>query len=185
MKLIEPSKGKLLIAEPCILNDTSFNRSIVLLTEHTSESSIGFIINRPSNYCLNDLIPNVDCEFKVYQGGPVEQENLYFIHKIPDLLPDSIEVSNGIYWGGDFNELTQLLNLGLVKQNDIKFFLGYSGWSQGQLCKELQDESWVVSDHRDQYTFNSQTQNLWKNHLMEIGGHYKLWANAPKNPSLN
>ena len=72
-------KGKLLIAEPSILNDDSFNRSIILLTEHNEESSVGFILNKPLNYTIRDLIPEINCSFKIYQGGPVEQDNLYFI----------------------------------------------------------------------------------------------------------
>jgi len=185
MNLAKPSKGKLLVAKPSILNDTSFNRSIVLLTEHNNENSIGFIINKPSAYYLEDLVPNVICDFTVYEGGPVEQENLYFIHKIPDLLPNSIEVSDGIYWGGDFKELTKILNLGLVTQNDIKFFLGYSGWTKGQLNKELTEESWMITDNVVKYIFECKPQNLWKNFLLKVGGKYKIWANAPKNPSLN
>ena len=87
MKIV---KGKLLIAEPSILNDDSFNRSIILLTEHNEQSSVGFILNKPLNYTIKDLIPEINCSFKIYQGGPVEQDNLYFIHKIPELIPDSI-----------------------------------------------------------------------------------------------
>ena len=179
------SKGKLLIAEPSILNDSSFNRSIVLLTEHNKLNSIGFIINKPSIYSLKDLIPEINCNFKVYQGGPVEQENLYFIHKIPELLPDSVEVSDGIYWGGDFTQLCHLLNNKQIQNADIKFFLGYAGWGKGQLNKELEESSWVISENKGTSIFNYQTQNLWKNHLLEIGGKYKIWANAPKNPMLN
>ncbi len=185
MKILQPSKGKLLIAEPSILDDISFNRSIILLTEHSHSSSIGFIMNKPLSYSLKDLVPEVDCDFKVYQGGPVEQDNLYFIHKIPNLLPNSIEVNNGIYWGGDFNELSNLLNKGLVKNEDIRFFLGYSGWGEGQLNNELKSESWLVSENNHQNIFNIHPKNLWKEYLMEIGGKYQIWANAPKNPSLN
>ena len=106
---MEIIKGKLLIAEPSILNDDSFNRSIILLTEHNEESSIGFILNKPLNYTIKDLIPEINCSFKIYQGGPVEQDNLYFIHKIPELIPDSMPVSDKIYWGGNFESLKNLL----------------------------------------------------------------------------
>ena len=108
---MEIIKGKLLIAEPSILNDDSFNRSIILLTEHNEESSIGFILNKPLNYTIKDLIPEINCSFKIYQGGPVEQDNLYFIHKIPELIPDSMPVSDKIYWGGNFESLKNLLQI--------------------------------------------------------------------------
>lgn len=185
MECLKPSKGRLLIAEPSILGDISFNRSIILLTEHNHNSSIGFIMNKPLGYCLKDLLPEVNCEFKVYQGGPVEQDNLYFIHKIPNLLTDSIEVTEGIYWGGDFNQLSNLLNQGLVNSEDIRFFLGYSGWGEGQLDYEWEADSWLVSENKHQNIFNIQPKNLWKNYLMEMGGRYQIWANAPSNPSLN
>ncbi|NJB82870.1 YqgE/AlgH family protein [Wenyingzhuangia aestuarii] len=185
MDCLKPSKGRLLIAEPSILGDVSFNRSIILLTEHSHDSSIGFIMNKPLGYSLKDLIPEVNCDFKVYQGGPVEQDNLYFIHKIPNLLHNSIEVTDGIYWGGDFSQLSNLLNEGLVKSDDIRFFLGYSGWGQGQLNYELESESWFVTENKHKNIFNTAPKSLWKDHLMKLGGKYQIWANAPGNPSLN
>ena len=96
MKSILPQKGHLLIAEPSILGDVSFTRSVILLTEHNAtEGSIGFILNKPLNYTINDLIIDIDASFEIYNGGPVEQDNLYFIHTIPDLIPNSIEISKG------------------------------------------------------------------------------------------
>ena len=182
---MKPNKGKLLIAEPTILNDSSFNRTIVLLTEHTSNNSVGFILNRPLDYTVNDLIPNIDCNFPVYQGGPVEQDNLYFVHKIPDLLPDSIEVANGIFWGGNFESLKVLLNKNLLKPSDIRFFLGYSGWGKQQLDEEMNQKSWFVGENDFENIFSIDDQNLWKNKLLQKGGDYKLWANAPSDFNLN
>ena len=135
-------KGKLLIAEPAILNDSSFNRAIILLTEHTVNNTVGFILNKPLEYTINDLLPEINCSFPVYQGGPVEQDNLYFVHKIPDLIPESIEVANGIYWGGNFETLKDLLNAEVLNPTDIRFFLGYSGWSKDQLEDEMNQNSW-------------------------------------------
>ena len=110
MTLLKPDKGLLLIAKPSIIGDVSFNRSVILLAEHTSENgSVGFILNKPLEYTLNDFIPEINSKLRVYNGGPVEQDNLYFIHKVPDLIPNSIEISNGIYWAGDFNEVTKLI----------------------------------------------------------------------------
>ena len=126
MTTTKPKKGDLLIAEPSIIGDVSFNRSIVLLTDHNKEGSIGFILNKPLNYTIKDLIPELDASFRVYNGGPVEQDNLYFIHKRPDLIPDSIEISLGIFWGGDFNVVANLIAEKKIDQKDIKFFLGYS-----------------------------------------------------------
>ena len=185
MTTLPPHKGRLLIAEPSILNDSSFNRSIVLLTEHTTKNSIGFIINKPLQYTLQDLVPSIKCDFTIYQGGPVEQDNLYFIHKIPDLLPNSTEVANGIYWGGNFEKLTQLLNENLIDESEIRFFLGYSGWAENQLNQELKEESWFIIENCYNNILSCPSNHLWKDHLLELGGKYKIWANAPTDPSLN
>lgn len=178
-------KGKLLIAEPSILSDSSFNRSIIFLTEHNKEGSVGFIINKPTKYCLQDLIPEINCSFTVYKGGPVEQNNLYFVHKIPELIPESIKIDKNMYWGGNFEVLKELLNNQTIQAEDIRFFLGYSGWSISQLDEEIKESSWIVcnNNYKDLLTENSLT--LWKNKLLELGGKYKIWANAPKSPTLN
>jgi putative transcriptional regulator len=121
-------KGQLLIAEPSISGDLSFNRSVILLADHDEEGSVGFIINKPLKYTINDLLPEINASFKIYNGGPVEQDNLYFIHNIPELIPNSIEISNGIYWGGDFESTKALINNGKINKNS--FFLGYTGWEE-------------------------------------------------------
>ena len=84
---LKPKKGKLLIAEPSLTGDVSFNRSVVLLAEHNGEGSVGFILNKPLNYSMNELVTEIDVPFPVFNGGPVEQDNLYFIHKVPELIP--------------------------------------------------------------------------------------------------
>jgi len=185
MLKIHPSRGKLLIAEPSILNDKSFNRSVIYLTEHTDEGSIGFILNKPTEFILGDLIPEINCDFIIYNGGPVEQENLYFIHKLPELIPGSIHIANNIYWGGNFDFLTTLLKNNSIKATDIRFFLGYSGWSEAQLNIELNERSWIVIENNFSNLFTINSDEFWKNQLLEIGGEYQIWANAPEDPALN
>lgn len=181
-----PQKGNLLIAEPAIIGDVSFNRSIVLLADHTHEGSIGFILNKPLNYTINDLIPDLEANFKVYNGGPVEQDNLYFIHKIPHLIPDSIEISLGIYWGGDFTKVAELIKSDTIKETDIRFFLGYSGWGEHQLEKELKASSWVVTENiYKKNIIEKDYETFWKEKMIELGGEYSIWSNAPEHPSYN
>ncbi|MCF6222681.1 MAG: YqgE/AlgH family protein [Flavobacteriaceae bacterium] len=185
MDAIKLTKGKLLIAEPSILGDSSFNRSVVLLTEHDENGSVGFIFNKPAPYTLSDLIPELDSTLKVYFGGPVSEDNLYFVHNVPELIPDSIEITNGIYWGGDFEAVQSLIKDGVLSENDIRFFLGYSGWSEQQLEEELSITSWLVIENKFQNLFKISHNNFWKDELIKYGGVYQIWANAPKNPSLN
>ncbi|WP_298343452.1 YqgE/AlgH family protein [uncultured Algibacter sp.] len=186
MVTTKPKKGDLLIAEPAIIGDVSFNRSIVLLADHSDEGSIGFILNKPLEYNINDLIPEVEATFKVYNGGPVEQDNLYFIHKIPHLIPNSIEISLGIFWGGDFTKVAELIKNNTIKENDIKFFLGYSGWESSQLENELKASSWVVTENiYKKNIIEKDYETFWKEKMLEFGGEYSIWSNAPENPSYN
>ncbi|WP_339659644.1 YqgE/AlgH family protein [uncultured Polaribacter sp.] len=185
MTHLKPLKGRLLIAEPSILNDSSFNRAIILITEHTSKNSVGFILNRPLEYTLQDLLPEINCEFTIYQGGPVEQDNLYFVHKVPNLIPDSIEVDRGIFWGGNFESLKHLLNTGGLEKSDIRFFLGYSGWEKNQLTNEINSNSWFISENDFKNILSKDEESLWRNKILQKGGDYKLWANAPSDVNLN
>ncbi|CAM4176315.1 YqgE/AlgH family protein [Flavobacterium antarcticum] len=179
-------KGHLLIAEPSTLGDASFNRSVVLLADHDENGSVGFIINKPLKYTIHDLIPEIDANFKIYNGGPVEQDNLYFIHNIPDLIPNSIEISNGIYWGGDFESTRDLINAGKIHKNNIRFFLGYSGWEAHQLENEMTTNSWIISrNSHENKILGKSTTHFWKEKILELGGDYLIWSNAPDNPALN
>lgn len=186
MIALKPSKGMLLVAEPSIIGDTSFNRSVVLLAEHSESGSIGFILNKALDFTLKDLIPELDKNFKIYNGGPVEQDNLYFIHKIPDLIPESIEIANGIYWGGNFDAVKELILKGLISNKQIRFFLGYSGWDAKQLHEELFSNSWIITTQFDTKDIIERPyRSFWKDKMVELGGNYMLWANAPENPSYN
>jgi len=178
-------KGNLLIAEPSILTDKSFNRSIILLTEHNDEGSIGFILNKPSEYVVNDLVIDIACNFRVYTGGPVELENLYFIHTLPELIPDSVEISKGIYWGGNYEAVKSYLNQGMIKNDEIRFFLGYSGWSIEQLELEIKEKTWTLIENTYKNVFKINTAEGWKEKLLEMGGQYRIWANSPEDPNLN
>lgn len=186
MTIINPKKGNLLIAEPTIIGDMSFNRSIVLLADHSQEGSIGFILNKPLEYNINDLVPSVDANYKVYNGGPVEQDNLYFIHKVPELIPNSIEISLGIFWGGDFSKVAELISNNTISENDIRFFLGYSGWETNQLENELKSNSWVVTENTYKNAIiEKHYESFWKEKMLELGGEYSIWSNAPENPNYN
>ena len=181
-----PKKGNLLIAEPSILGDVSFNRSVILLAEHNHEGSIGFILNKPLNYTINDLLPEVEASFKIYNGGPVEQDNLYFIHNIPEIIPNSVEISNGIYWGGDFETTKYHINTGEINKNNIRFFLGYSGWGVQQLEMELQENAWIISENSlEKKLLSKSSVQFWKEKIIEQGGEYILFSNAPEDPMLN
>ncbi len=179
-------KGKILIAEPSIIGDISFNRSIILLADHNNEGSIGFILNKPLDYCLGDLIPEIESNLPIYNGGPVQQDNLYFIHKVAELIPESIEISEGLFWSGNFEQVSKLVAEEKINENDIRFFLGYSGWEANQLNSELKGNTWILSEntHRNNIIKVVDTA-FWKNKMLALGGEYSIWSNAPEHPSHN
>ncbi|OUS02220.1 transcriptional regulator [Flavobacteriales bacterium 33_180_T64] len=186
MIMSNPKKGHLLIAEPSIIGDLSFNRSVILLADYNDKGSIGFILNKPLEYTLNDLIPDTKASFKVHNGGPVEQDNLYFIHKVPELIPDSIEISHGVFWGGNFEIVLKLLNKNKLSESDIRFFLGYSGWEAKQLDSELESNAWIIFENIYKNELISKCcDSFWKEKMLELGGDYSLWSNAPENPNYN
>ena len=179
-------KGHLLLAEPSITGDLSFNRSVILLADHNDEGSVGFILNKPLKYTIKELLPEIESNFKIYNGGPVEQDNLYFIHNVPNLIPNSIEISNGIFWGGDFELTKDLINKDILKKKNIRFFLGYTGWNAKQLEKELQANSWILINNIYEDTILGKVSlHFWKEKILELGGDYLIWSNAPENPTLN
>jgi putative transcriptional regulator len=179
-------KGSLLLAEPSLIGDLSFNRSVILLADHNEKGSVGFIMNKPLKYSINDLVPEINTKFKIYNGGPVEQDNLFFIHNVPDLIPNSIEISNGIYWGGEFETTKDLINSGKVGKDNIRFFLGYTGWEKHQLEAEMQDNSWIaINNSYENKIIGKSSSQFWKKQIEELGGEYLIWSNAPENPYLN
>lgn len=184
--MLQPKKGHLLIAEPSIIGDISFNRSVILLADHSPEGSVGFILNKPLKFTLNELIQETEEKFIVFNGGPVEQDNLYFIHTVPEIIPESIEISLGIFWGGNFEVVLRLLKNKRLHEGDIRFFLGYSGWEPQQLEEELKSNVWLVD--RNIYENDliiKSNDSFWKEKMVELGGDYSIWSNAPENPSYN
>lgn len=136
----KPFRGALLLADP-FLPDPNFARTVVLLTESGDNGAIGFVLNRPAGEDLNTLL-NIELPFKVpvFTGGPVEENTLHAIHKIDADLPGSVEIADGIYWGGELDDLIDCMQSGLADESDVRFFLGYSGWDKEQLIGELKED---------------------------------------------
>ena len=181
---IKPKQGRIIIAEP-FLPGNYFNRSIVLLVEHSKEGSVGFILNKPVEYPVKEFINEFpDFEAGISIGGPVSTNLVHFIHTLGTKIPGSIQVKDNLYWGGDFDQLKKLITAGVVQPNQVRFFLGYSGWGEHQLEDEIEENSWLVSEIEiDQIMSNY--ENLWEEMVEKAGGKYKLWSNFPEDPGLN
>lgn len=187
MEKLQPSRGDVLISEPSTIGDLTFNRSVILLAHIDNEGAVGFIINKPLDFSLEELIPEIDESFKVFNGGPVEQENLYFIHDVPHLITDSVEIKDGIFWGGSFETIVNLINTKQLTPKNIKFFLGYSGWDPSQLETEIDLNTWIIdSTTKANDILNSlKDGQYWQEKMKKLGGDYLLWSNAPDNPNYN
>ena len=183
---IEPRKGDLLISEP-FLADPNFARTVILLCEHNDEGSFGFVLNKLSQIKLNELIEGVgDRQDDIYIGGPVQQNTLQFIHRNDGLIEGGSEVRDGIFWGGNFEQMLTMMESKLIEPDDIKFFVGYSGWVSGQLKSELEINSWIISRNVNiEQIFDTDVTSLWKEVLNTMGGKFKIVANFPVDPRLN
>jgi len=182
---IKPEKGRLLISEP-FLPDPNFDRTVVLLCEHNEDGSFGFVLNKPSILKVNEVIEDLEkLENVVYVGGPVQQDTLHFIHRNVT-LENAMEIVDQIYWGGAFENLMMLSDTGQISGNDIRFFLGYSGWGPGQLETELDQDSWIVCDYvTDQLLFDTGPDVMWRKALENMGGRFSVYSNYPVDPRLN
>lgn len=180
-----PEKGKILISEP-FLPDTFFNRTIVYLADHNSEGSIGFILNKKLEIKVRDAISGFDkCREYLCMGGPVAPDTLHYLHILGDIIPKSVWVSENIFWGGDIDFIRKMIRNGKISESQIRFFLGYSGWSAGQLERELMENSWVIVKVKPDIILDNQSGNSWKKVVRSLNNKYRLWADFPESPDMN
>jgi len=183
--VLDPAAGILLIADP-FLKDPNFKRTVVFLCEHQDEGSFGFVLNRTYEHTLDELITDADgIKTPVFYGGPVQMDTIHFLHQYPDKIPGSFKVMDGVYWGGDFEKVLGLLKAGELETSKIRFFIGYSGWTEGQLQDELKEKSWLTVEATRKLIFHKKTDEIWKDSLRHLGGDYEMMINFPIDPMLN
>lgn len=182
----KPQTGSLLIAQP-FMDDTNFRRSVVAIVDHTNdEGTVGFIINKPLAITMNELVEDFpEIDGSVFYGGPVSTNTIHYIHNVGAILDGSTEIAPGIFWGGEFDKLKSLVEHEMIKGENIRFFVGYSGWSPGQLDEEMGSGSWIVSDIHPNYLFKSKPVNLWNQVLHNKGDVFGVIAELPEDNSLN
>jgi putative transcriptional regulator len=177
-------QGRILISEP-LLADTYFKRSVVLLTEYSEKGAVGFVLNKNIEVPLTEILDDFpNFEGTVGIGGPVEKDTIHFLHTLGEIVPNSVHVIDDIYWGGDFDSLKELINTGIVNPSQVRFFLGYSGWSPGQLEDEINENAWLVTQIESSKIMLAD-KGFWKKTLEKLGKKYKVWSNTPENPTMN
>ncbi|MEA1873548.1 MAG: YqgE/AlgH family protein [Bacteroidota bacterium] len=181
---LSPEKGRALIAEP-ILPDIIFSRSVIFLVDDADNKHTGLILNKESGVTVGSVINAFEGkDFPLFLGGPVDTETVHFLHTYGKIIPNAIHIKGNVYWGGDFDAVVEMLDANVLDQNKISFFLGYSGWTEGQLSEELENDSWLVCNVPDSFVF-SDPKHLWKYSLTYVDKKYEIWKNFPENPELN
>ena len=182
-KLIHP--GTVLLAEPFML-DPNFKRTAVLLVDHGEDGSVGFVLNRQSDVAIDQLVEDFpEFDSPVFVGGPVGRDTVHYLHRKGDLLETADEVAPGVFWGGDYERLKFLIGNGLIERRDIRFFVGYSGWSDDQLNEELDAGSWVTAPMDPNYLFKSPPASLWNQVMDHKGNAFSVIADMEDGVSYN
>jgi putative transcriptional regulator len=167
------------------LRDFYFRQSVILLAEHNKEGSFGIIINKPIEARLHEILKDFpDIDMPVYLGGPVNTDSLFFIHT-KENVDKSLKIIDGLYWGGNIETIREMMELKMIGSHEIRFFIGYSGWSANQLEREISEKSWVLSHTTVEEMIGSKPEELWPGYLKSMGSDYAIWANFPADPSFN
>jgi putative transcriptional regulator len=183
---IKPAEcGSIILSEPLMM-DPYFKRTVVFITEHGEDGTVGFVLNKSVNLKLNDVVPEFpEIDANIYWGGPVNKNSLFYIHTKGDILEESKEIFKGLYWGGNFEQLKMLIDMKKITTNDIRFFAGYSGWDLGQLNEEIQEKSWIVTSASAQIVLQESDDDLWVQKMKGLGKKFEIMSKFPEDPSLN
>ncbi len=182
---LDPKKGRILISDP-FLPDPYFNRSVVLLVDHNEEGSLGFILNKPLEITLADTeLKLKESDHTIFFGGPVQSSDLFYIHSQGDVIDGCPHIKDDLYWGGDFSSIETMLKDGRLKENEIRFFVGYSGWDADQLEQEIEEDSWLVVEMDLKHIIELESENLWKSMLEEMDSQISVLSTFPEDPNLN
>ena len=182
-----PKEGRLLIAEP-FQQDAYFQRSVILLVEHNAQGSLGFILNKQTELRVNTFFEDLAActEMPIYLGGPVSTNRLFFIHTLgEEIIPDAKPIGDSLYFDGDFDALRRYIQEGNPIQHRVRFFLGQSGRSEGQLHREIKENAWAVANGSLHTVFEAEGDRYWKDSVGLLGKDYLLWTTYPKDPNLN
>jgi len=176
---VRPQRGKVLISQP-LMSDGCFRRAVVLITDYSKKGTVGLILNKWLQLALDDDVME---DFQLSIGGPVQADTIHYLHTV-DNIPGAIEIAKGLYWGGDYEIVRKMLSISVMKPANTRFFIGYSGWTAGQLDEELKSHSWIVGDVLPSQIIQP-SHNLWQDTVKNMGEKYQQWTNFPENPCFN
>lgn len=184
--MLKAKKGRLLISEPS-MEDSNFFRSVILLAVHNENESVGFVLNQPTRIKVHHLIEKFPkSNFPIYIGGPVERNSLHYIHTLGTRIEGAQKIMEGLYWGGNFEIVKQMIEKKAVENDSIRFFAGYSGWGKNQLISEVKENSWIIVPSNKECCMKlSSNKELWSSFIKKMDTKYAIWTNLPVDPFLN
>ncbi len=184
------TQGSLLVAEP-FLTESYFNHSVIMLVDYNDgEEALGLVMNNATGHTLDEYLDGVapQTDVPVYCGGPIGEDRMVFMHTLGEtVFPGARLFAPGLYLGGDFEAAIDYVNQGYPTDGFIRFFIGYSGWSAGQLNDEINEGVWAVTDapaERDALLRLS-ADAYWHRTVRCMGGAYRPWRIFPRDPKAN
>lgn len=181
---VDPAPGSLLIANP-VMSDSYFSRAVVLMLAK-EDGDMGIVLNQPTNITLDLIIPGIGENLPVFCGGPVDHERMFMLHRLPHIFEGSMRVCGDIYLGGNFEQLRKYLASGEPVEDNLRFYLGYSGWDAAQLTTELINNYWAVNPKPEYSDLLRDTgDGYWRREVARLGENYRSWLVVPENPSMN
>jgi putative transcriptional regulator len=182
---LQTTSGIVLAAAHTLL-DPNFKRAVVFIAQHEENGTLGYVLNRPLEPTLREILPDVQgFDAPLFWGGPCQNDTLHCLHRLGSHIPGSLEISDGIFWGGKFEIIADLLVSGGAEVDDFRFFIGYAGWGNAQLKNEIAEKSWMLTEASQELIFEEPTKNLWTRVVSGLGGEYRIIAGTPEHPSLN
>lgn len=183
-------RGDLLVAEP-LLKEQFFDRAVILVIDAAPDNSVmGLALNKETNLKLSDIMDGDESlkRIPVYCGGPVDTNRLFMLHTLGDKLGKSLEICHGIFIGGDIDKVVSYIEAGGSVDGEIRFILGYSGWSTDQLKGEIEKHIWAIGES----SIMTNTQLLqgsdiifWREAVSLLGPQYRSWLLVPTDPTYN
>lgn len=177
-------RGRLLIAAP-VLTDDNFQRTVILITEHTDEGAMGLVLNRPSETLVDEAVPELAApageDAVIFTGGPVQPDALIVLAEFRDREAAAAIVVADVGLVAADAATEELADT----TRRARVFAGYAGWGPGQLEGEVDDDAWIVEPPTAAELFAPDPEALWSAVLERKGGHFALLARMPIDPSLN
>lgn len=180
--------GDLIIAQP-LMKERWFARTVILMLDRDDKGGrLGLMLNQQLPISLGELMPDWPEALKlpVFAGGPVEKDRLFLLHTVGKEFGDCLEVLPGLYVGGDYDLVKEYIDTHGDLEGKLRFMVGYSGWSQGQLEEEIAGRTWAIAHPvtgRDLLTGSG--EDMWRREVERLGEDYRAWLSVPRDPKMN